>query len=156
ENVRLFNETKESLERQTATSDVLGVISSSPTDVAPVFRVILEKAARLCGAELAIYWRYEGGDTFRPMEFTGIGAEFAQWLKQGTHDFARPFFRRQGPWRVMQSTNLRETEPYKRGETVWRKLVDFEGAKTLLMVPLVREQRLVGSIAIYRREIRPF
>src|SRR5262249_3255090 len=59
ENVRLFNETKESLERQTATSDVLGVISSSPTDVAPVFRVILEKAARLCGAELAIYWRYE-------------------------------------------------------------------------------------------------
>jgi hypothetical protein len=60
ENVRLFNETKEALERQRATSEVLGVISSSPTDVAPVYRAILDNVTRLCEAKLATLFLYDG------------------------------------------------------------------------------------------------
>ncbi len=60
ENVRLISETKEALERQTATADVLKVISESPTDVQPVFDAIAERARRLCGAELSGVTRFDG------------------------------------------------------------------------------------------------
>ena len=60
ENVRLFNELKESLEQQTATSEILGVIASSPTDVQPVLDAIVENAARVCEADDAIVWRVDG------------------------------------------------------------------------------------------------
>ena len=58
--MRLFNETKEALERQTATSDILKVIASSPSDVQPVFDVIVERAVRLCGARMGRVYRYDG------------------------------------------------------------------------------------------------
>ncbi len=60
ENVRLFNETKEALERQTATTEVLKVISESPTDVQPVFDIIAERAARLTGAQYGLVFRFDG------------------------------------------------------------------------------------------------
>jgi two-component system NtrC family sensor kinase len=60
ENVRLFNELKESLEQQTATSEILGVIASSPTDIQPVLDVVAENAARLCDASDAAIWRADG------------------------------------------------------------------------------------------------
>ena len=60
ENVRLFQELKESLEQQTATSEILGVIASSPTDIQPVLDTVAENAARLCDAEDALLWRLHG------------------------------------------------------------------------------------------------
>src|SRR5262249_51475337 len=71
ENVRLFNETKEALEQQTATSESLRVISGALTDVQPVFRAILERATRLCGAELGHFWLYEEDGTFSLVEQHG-------------------------------------------------------------------------------------
>jgi hypothetical protein len=73
ENVRLFNETKEALERQTATSEILRVISSSPTDVQPVFDTIVERAVRLCGARFGRLYRYDG-DLIHLVAGHGLGA----------------------------------------------------------------------------------
>ena len=75
ENVRLFQELKESLEQQTATSEILGVIASSPTDIQPVLDVVAENAARLCDANDAVIFRvmamFSNGGDMRPMPASG-------------------------------------------------------------------------------------
>ena len=163
ENVRLFNELDarnkdltEALEQQTATSEILRVIASSPTDVRPVFEAILKRAATLCEAQLAHLWLYEGGEQFRLGAGYGSRPDHLHWLQQGLHRFGQPFFRESGPWRVGQVLDVRDTEPYRRGEPVWIRTADHEGMRTLLGVPLVKDGRLVGSIAVYRREVQPF
>ena len=146
----------EALEQQTATSEILRVIASSPTDVRPVFEAILKRAATLCEAQLGHLWLYEGGEQFRLGAGYGSRPDHLQWLQQGLHRFGRPFFRESGPWRVGQVLDVRDTEPYRRGEPVWIRTADHEGMRTLLAVPLVKDGRLVGSIAVYRREVQPF
>src|SRR5262245_37596351 len=163
ENVRLFTELQEknraltqALDQQTATSEILRVIASSPTDVRPVFEAILKRAATLCEAQLRHLWLYEGGEQFRLGAGYGSRPDHLQWLQQGLHRFGQPFFRESGPWRVGQFLDVRDTEPYRRGEPVWIRTADHEGMRTLLGVPLVKDGRLVGSIAVYRREVQPF
>src|SRR5215470_3254088 len=146
----------ESLEQQAATSEILRVIAGSPTDPQPVFDAILKRAATLCEAQLAHLWLYEGGEQFRLGAGYGSRPDHLQWLRQGLHRFGRPFFRESGPWRVGQVLDVRDTEPYRRGESVWIRTADHEGMRTLLAVPLVKDGRLVGSIAVYRREVQPF
>jgi two-component system, NtrC family, sensor kinase len=146
----------EALDQQTATAEILSVISRSPTDIRPVFETILERAATLCEAQLAHLWLYEGGEQFRLGAGYGSRPDHLQWLEQGLHRIGRPFFRESGPWRVGQVLDVRNTEPYRRGEALWTRTADYEGMRTLLGVPLVKDGRLVGSIAIYRREVRPF
>jgi len=156
ENARLFNETKEALEQQTATSEVLRVISSALTDVQPVFRAILERATRLCGAELAHFWLYEEDGTFSLVESHGSSPEHVEWLRSRRHRFGPPFFRETGPWEAGQIEDIRATEPYRRGDEVWVRSVDNEGMRTLLNVPLVQDGRFIGALSIYRREVRRF
>src|SRR4029450_920087 len=79
-----------------------------------------------------------------------------QWLQQGLHRIGSPFFRDSGPWRGGQVLDVRDTEPYRRGDPLWIRTADHEGMRTLLGVPLVKDGRLVGSIAVYRREGQPF
>ena len=163
ENVRLFKELgarnaqlTESLEQQTATSEILSVISSALTDVRPVFRAILERATRLCGAELGLFWWYEGDGVFRLVESHGSSPEYIAWLGGRPHRFGRPFFRETGPWSAGQIEDVRTTEPYRRGDEVWVKSVDEEGFRTLLNVPLVKDGHFIGTLSIYRREVRRF
>jgi GAF domain-containing protein len=146
----------EALDQQTATAEILSVISRSPTKVRPVFETILERATTLCEAQLAHLWLYEGGEQFRLGAGYGSRPDHLQWLQQGLHRFSRPFFRDSGPWRVGQFADVRDTEPYRRGEPLWTRTADHEGMRTLLGVPLVKDGRLVGSIAVYRRDVRPF
>ena len=156
ENVRLFNETREALERQTATSEILRVISGALTDVQPVFRAILERATRLCGAELGHLWLYDDDGLFRLAESIGGQIEHLEWLRSRRHRFGRPFFREEGPWEGGQIEDVRTTEPYRRGDEVWVRSVDNEGFRTLLNVPLVKDGRFIGAMSIYRREVRRF
>ena len=149
-------ELTEALEQQTATSEILSVISSALTDVRPVFRAILERATRLCGAELGLFWWYEGDGVFRLVESHGSSPEYIAWLGSRPHRFGRPFFREAGPWSAGQIEDVRTTEPYQRGDEVWVKSVDSEGFRTLLNVPLVKDGQFLGTLSIYRREIRRF
>jgi signal transduction histidine kinase len=155
ENVRLFNETKEGLEQQTATADILRVIASSPTDVGPVFATILDKAMALVGAQLGVLWRYEGDELFRAVAVRGAGPTL-RTLLQEPQRFGRPIFRASGPWKSAQILDVREMEPYRGRDPFWINAVEQEGMRTLLYAPLVSEARYRGSIALYRREVRAF
>ncbi|HEX2481215.1 MAG TPA: GAF domain-containing protein, partial [Methylomirabilota bacterium] len=145
----------EALEQQTATSEILRVIASSPTDVGPVFATILDKAMALAGAQLGSLMRYEGDELFRAVEVRGAGPE-ARALWQEPQRHGRPFFRATGPWKPAQILDVRETEPYRRGEPLWVNNVEQEGVRTLLNVPLVSDVRYLGAISLYRREVRAF
>jgi GAF domain-containing protein len=149
-------ETAAALDRQTATARILSVISGSPTDLTPVFRTILENATRLSGSEFATLWMYEGGESFRAVAFHGVPPALATFLTKGTHRFGPPFFRPEGPWRVGQIADVRDAEPYRRGEEIWIESERFGHIRSLLNVPLVRGGRLLGSISIYRRDVQPF
>jgi len=157
ENARLITETREALEQQTATAEVLQVINSSPGDLAPVWHAMLEKATRLCDAPCAILWLYEA-KSFRPAAMFGVPQAFAEYLHQpltepplwslGAINRGEPF---------VHNLDLSATETYRRGDySLNRAVVDLGGARTGLLVPLSRDGMLIGAIRIYRQEVRPF
>ena len=156
ENVRLFNETNEALEQQTATSRILGVISSSPTDLQPVFNAILDNATALCAAHLGLLHLYDG-EKLRTVAHRGDNAEYRDWV------FARGPFKPQGflPELVAKRApvhivDIRDTPSYRAGVTNAVRMADIAGARSFLAVPLLKEGTLVGCISIYRPEVRAF
>ena len=159
ENVRLFNETKEALEQQTATAEILRVISSSPTNIQPVFDAILENATRLCGAHMGILGLYDG-EMYHRVAQRGGSAEFAQWIagegktSQPTPDggVGRMIAER----RPIHIADRRDSPTYRDRKPSTVALVELGGARTFIAVPMLKEGRLVGGIAIYRPEVRPF
>jgi len=152
ENVRLFQELKESLEQQTATSEILGVIASSPTDIQPVLDVVAENAARLCDASHAVIHRVDGDLLRRVAVFGGlsrgpVGAEAAMDRGKLSH---RAVLDR----RVIHVHDLAtDTESEFPGDV---EVVQRLGVRTNLAVPLMREDIAVGVIIIQRTEVRPF
>src|SRR5205085_10058624 len=155
ENARLFNETKEALERQTATADVLRVISGSPTDVQPVFGAILEKAIRLCDAHLGGLFLADG-NAWDMVSYRGDEPsvmEVFQGLSAGPHT---------GIGRMMQSREavhiadlLADADTAKR-DPLRVLTIEKMKARTFLAVPLIKEGSVIGAVVIYRREVRPF
>jgi GAF domain-containing protein len=165
ENVRLFTELEEknralteahtqvsqALEQQTATSEILRVISSSPTDLAPVFNTILANACRLCDAGLAGLWRYDEGALVGVAHYNG-SPEFARWFLT-TKIFPGP----QGPARkaALERRIVHVTD--MTAEPGFSPVVlQYERARTVLAVPLLREGVLVGVMSMWRREIHSF
>jgi len=151
ENVRLFNETKDALERQTATAEVLQVISQSPTDVQPVLDVIAERAARLCGATDALILTVEGGMLHRRAHFGPIKSVSS--LRPLTHN--TPSGRAILEHRTIHVEDI--LVEIERGDyPEARELQRGTGFRTMLSVPLVREDSVIGVIGIRRLEVRPF
>src|SRR5215469_15101398 len=165
ENTRLLNELRqrtsdltESLEQQTATSKVLEVISSSPGDLRPVFEAILENAVRLCGAKFGNLFLCEG-DEFRIVAMHGAPAASAEWWRR--HPTIRPG-PKTGLARLIQTKQVNQTEDLKAGAAYAERdplrvaTVELAGARTLIDVPMVKDDVLIGAIIIYRQEVRPF
>jgi GAF domain-containing protein len=156
ENARLLTETREALDQQTATAEVLEVINSSPGDIAPVFKVMLEKASRLCDAPSGIFWTFDG-EFSRAAALHGIPDAFAEYLREPIRlDPATGLGRvRQGE-QVAVSVDLAAEEPYRAGNPQRRAFVDLGQARSAVRVPLIKDSRLLGIFTVYRQEVRPF
>ena len=156
ENARLFNETQEALAQQTATSDVLQVISSSVGDVNPVFEKMLENATRVCGAEFGIMGLFDG-EVYRRVALYNVPADFAaiaptefRVAPDGPMD--RILRTRQ----VVKIDDFSQDAGYLSGQPPMVAMVDAAGVRTLVVVPMLREGRPIGAISIYRKEVRQF
>jgi PAS domain S-box-containing protein len=156
ENARLITETREALDQQTATAEVLGVINSSPGNLTPVFDAMLEKAARLCEGTQGILWTYDG-ERFHPAAMFGVSAEFvAEMERAGRPGPLTPMGRIANGERLVQIIDLAADESYLAGEPVPRVAVEIGGFRSLVGVALVKDETLIGAFALSRREVRPF
>jgi two-component system, NtrC family, sensor kinase len=159
ENARLLSELRESLQQQTATADVLKVISSTPGDLQPVFDTMLAKATDLCQASYGTMWLSQG-DSFRTVAmYGGLPPAWVEQWRSGTPYRPlpnRPLARVAESRQPVQITDLRDDQSYLEGDPLPVAAVEVAGIRTLLVVPMFKESELVGAIAIYRKEVRPF
>ena len=166
ENARLLNELRqrtddltEALEEQTATSEVLQVISSSPGELEPVFAAMLGSATRICEAKFGNLFLREG-ETFRAVAWQGLPTYLENWRREPliikTNEPHIPLARLVETKQRVHIADLKQEAAYKAGFVPLVALVDKGGARTLLIVPMLKERTLVGAIAIYRQEVRPF
>ena len=151
ENTRLLNELRELLQQQTATADVLKVISSSPGQLEPVFNAMLANATRICEAKFGTLYRYNGKAFYRaaghdtPNALNEIQKQVGLFLPEpGTllH-------------RVLQTGKLAQSADYQ-AEPALGLSAKFGGARSTIAVPMLKDNELIGVIVIYRQEVRPF
>ena len=160
ENTRLLNELRESLQQQTATSEVLSVISSSPGELQPVFRAMLENATRICEAKFGNLFLYEEG-VFRNVCPIGPHA-YSEWFRREPMVVLRdqhpqiPLARVARTKEIVHTPDLTADRTYIEGDPRIVALVESAGARSLLSVPMLKEGELIGAIVIYRQEARPF
>ena len=151
ENARLLNELRESLEQQTATADVLRVISSSPGELEPVFQAMLENAIRICDAKFGTLLRRDG-NVFRLAAGVGIPPELAEFHRQ--HETFQPT--PGSPLdRAMQTKRVSHTAD-DAAEALPSPPARLAGARSIVCVPMLKDDALSGAIVIYRQEVRPF
>jgi class 3 adenylate cyclase len=158
ENARLIAETREALEQQTATAEVLQVINSSPGDLAPVFDAMLEKATRLCAGDQGALWTIVG-DGVRLAATYGLPAEYVELLRQQEHPDIGPNSLLQQIMRgerVVHVLDLAQRETYKTREPVAVAAVERFKTRTAISVALIKEGAPVGAFSIARHEVRPF
>jgi PAS domain S-box-containing protein len=154
ENARLLTETREALNQQTATAEVLQVINSSPGVLAPVFDAMLEKATSLCEAETGVLWTYHG-EQMQAVAILGASARYTEYLRQGRLPLSPNHERLSHGERLVHIVDIPSDDVYPRSPLA-RALVELGGVRTILMVPLRKEVATLGAFCIYRREVRPF
>ena len=158
ENTRLLNELRQSLEQQTATADVLRVISSSPGELEPVFETMLANATQICEAPSAVLWLAEGRG-LRSVAARGVPEVAVASRRQEPLVYPHPNIPLGRVMRMKQTiqiVDLKEDISYIEGIEPVPFFVDQAGARSLLMVPMLKENVFVGTIAIYRPTVRPF
>ena len=156
ENTRLLTETREALEQQTATAEVLQVINSSPGDLAPVFDAMLDKAMRLCGADEGALRTFDGS-LFHLVSARGDEPEVIDRLRQlGPIRGEGPTFERfvRGE-RVVSIADMRETDAYRDYPDA-RERIRVRGIRSWLGVALHKEDALLGVVIIHRKQVLPF
>jgi signal transduction histidine kinase/DNA-binding response OmpR family regulator len=163
ENARLFGELRErttelteSLEQQTATSEVLQVIASSPGELEPVIQAMLANATRLCKASYGAMWLCEG-DRFRNAAFHGPLPEayLEQW-RSASVSVTAPLGRVAQSRKPLQVADLRQDQTYLDGHPLTLAAVHVADIRTLAIIPMLKGDEFVGVISIYRKEVRPF
>ena len=162
ENTRLFEaeqqrsrELAESLERQTATSEVLQVISSSPGDLQPVFEAMLEKAARICDAKFGNIYRWDG-ELMHLLAAHNTPPALAEVRRQSAFRPSSLVKRMVETKTAAQVLDLAADESYTDKHPASATAVELGGVRTILSVPLVKKNELIGSFSLYRQEVRPF
>jgi GAF domain-containing protein len=153
ENTRLLNELRESLQRQTATSEVLQVVSSSPGELEPVFQGVLENATRLCEAKFGVMFYYQDG-ALRPAAELHVPPPFSEFIRQ------------RGPFQPAVGSTfehvIRTKQPVLLADAATEEQffsnnsAKLGGARSYMAVPMLKENQSIGAIAIYRQEVRPF
>jgi signal transduction histidine kinase/putative methionine-R-sulfoxide reductase with GAF domain len=164
ENARLVDELRqrtadlsEALEQQTATSEVLRVISSSPGELEPVFQTMLRNATRICEANIGILFRYQSG-AYTAFATLGVSPAYAEYLNRGpirpgpTTGLGRVASTR----RTIHIVDTITEQAYADREPLRVATAELGGARSLLNVPMLKEGALIGAIGIYRQEVRPF
>jgi adenylate cyclase len=174
ENARLLNELRqrtddlsqrttdlsEALEQQTATSEVLQVISSSPGNLEPVFTAMLERAVRVCDAQFGNIYRWDGevlhalASHNTPAAFVEAHERFS--LRPGPKSKKDPVARMIGAKKTVYTADVAASEAYADGEPLIRAAVELGGVRTLLCVPLLKDSELIGAFTLARHEVRPF
>src|SRR6516162_3339632 len=148
---RLRRERDEALEREAATSEVLRLISKSPGDLELVFRTILEDATRICDAKFGTLSRFDG----KMFNFAAVVGSMPEFVE---------FERRRGPFqptpgshleRVMRTKRVSHTADYA-AEGVASPPVTLGGVRSTVVVPMLKDNELIGVLSIYRQEVRPF
>jgi len=151
ENARLLSELRESLDQQTATADVLRIISSSPGELEPVFQAMLENATRLCEAKFGMMYRFDG-----------VAFHFAAEV-DSPRDYVE-FNKQRGAFRPVPGGQLERVmltkevchTPDDAAMIVPGFAAKLAGARTQVIVPMLKDSNLIGAIIIYRQEVRPF
>jgi transcriptional regulator with GAF, ATPase, and Fis domain len=149
-------ELSEAQERETATAEILEVINSSPGDLAPVFDAVLEKATVLCEASFGILMTYDGA-TFQTVALSGVPAAYAEYLRKPIHPAPQNGLGRLlSGERLIHIEDIRADEAYRTGDPLRVATADLGGSRTHLVVPLLKDDTLLGAIVAYRQEVRPF
>src|SRR5262245_30224223 len=152
---RQLNEPRE---QQTAASEALQVISSSPGELEPAFEAMLANATRICEAKFGILYLCEG-EAFRAVALHGVPPAYAEERRREPviHPGPKSAFGRVARTRqVVHIADITAEQAYSEGYRPFIAVAELGGCRTLLAVPMLKENELVGAIVIYRQEVRPF